>query len=334
MSTDDPLIGRQLASFRLDRVLGRGGMATVYYGWDVKLDRPVAIKVIDARYQDDPAYAERFVNEAKSIATWHHPNIIQVYYADDAQGLYYFVMENIPGQDLGALLDARQRAGQLLPLPEVMRIGRAIANGLDYAHARGVIHRDVKPSNVMVAEDGRVVVMDFGLAMNVEQGTLGTVFGSPQYFAPEQARSSADVVPQSDLYSLGVILYEMLAGRLPFNDQAPLALARQHMEQAPPPPRQFNPLLNAAAEAVLLKALSKAPGERYQTGQALMAALGQALDVPEPTTPFLDRERKPQPVRPARAALIPLWSRAPAAGQQARQRVPVPLIAGPAAASA
>src|SRR5713226_2212174 len=265
MSSDDPLIGRRLASFRIERVLGRGGMATVYYGWDVKLDRPVAIKVIDARYQDDPAYAVRFVNEAKSIATWHHANIIQVYSADDAQGLYYFVMEYVSGQDLGALLDEQRRAGELLPLPEVMRIGRAIANGLDYAHERGVIHRDVKPSNVMVAEDGRVVVMDFGLAMNVAQGTLGTVFGSPQYFAPEQARSSADVVPQSDLYSLGVILYEMLTGRLPFDDLAPLALARQHMEQAPPPPRQFNPLLNAGVEEVLLKALRKTPQDRFQT---------------------------------------------------------------------
>ncbi len=331
MSSDDPLIGRQLASFRIDRVLGRGGMATVYYGWDVKLDRPVAIKVIDARYQDDPAYAKRFVNEAKSIATWHHPNIIQVYYADDAQGLYYFVMEYVPGQDLGALLDKQRQSGQLLPLPEVMRLGRAIANGLDYAHARGVIHRDVKPSNVMVAEDGRVVVMDFGLAMNVAQGTLGTVFGSPQYFAPEQARNSAEVVPQSDLYSLGVMLYEMLTGRLPFDDQAPLALARQHMEQAPPPPRQFNPLLNAAVEAVLLKALQKAPPDRYQTGQALMAALGQALDVPEPTMAFLERDDQPQPARPAAAALAGTLARAKVLGDSAKQRVLVPLAAGLAA---
>src|SRR5258708_27736488 len=206
MGNADPLLGRQLASYRMDRVLGGGGMATVYYGWDVKLQRPVAVKVIDARYQGDPAYALRFVNEARSIAAWHHANIIQVYYADDADGFYYFAMEYVAGLDLGALLDQQDRAGKLLPLPEVMRIRPAIANGLDYAHARGGIHRDVKPTNVMVAEDGRVVVMDFGLAMNVEQGTLGTVFGSPQYFAPEQARSSAGVVPQSDLYSLGVML--------------------------------------------------------------------------------------------------------------------------------
>jgi predicted Ser/Thr protein kinase len=342
MGSDDPLIGRQLASFRIERVLGRGGMATVYYGWDVKLERPVALKVIDARYQDDPAYAVRFVNEAKSIAALRHPNVIQVYYADDAQGLYYFAMEYVTGQDLGALLDEHRRAGKLLPLPEVMRIGRAIANGLDYAHQRGVIHRDVKPSNVMVAEDGRVVLMDFGLAMNVAHGTLGTVFGSPQYFAPEQARNSADVVPQSDLYSLGVILYEMLTGRLPFDDQAPLALARQHMEQEPPPPRQFNPLLSAAVEEVLLKALRKAPQDRFQTGQALMVALGQALDVPEPTMPFLDLVDKPRPARAAGLVLNQAVSGARmvggvakqgagVVGGAAKQRVLIPLAAGLAA---
>jgi Protein kinase domain len=354
MGNEDPLIGRQLASYRIDRVLGRGGMATVYYGWDIKLERPVAIKVIDARYQGDPAYALRFINEARSIATWHHPNIIQVYYADDADGFYYFAMEYVAGLDLGALLDQQDRAGQRLPLPEVMRIGRAIANGLDYAHARGVIHRDVKPSNVMVAEDGRVVVMDFGLAMNVAQGTMGTVFGSPQYFAPEQARSSADVVPQSDLYSLGVMLYEMLTGRLPFDDPDPLTLARQHLQDAPPSPRLFNPSLSPAVEAVLLKALQKAPTDRYQTGQALMAALGQALDVPEPTLAYLDQAGKPL-ATPAAAAFVldqalarardaggaaqrgalvaggAAKQGAQAAGSFANRRVLVPLAAGAAA---
>jgi len=288
MTIEDPLIGKQLANFRLDHVLGRGGMATVYSGWDVKLDRPVAVKLIDARHQGDAAYAERFVNEARSIATWHHPNILQVYYADDENGLYYYVMEYVHGQDLGVQLAEDRRQGQRPPLPEVMRIGRAVAAALDYAHARGVIHRDVKPANIMVAEDGRVVLADFGLALNMAQGTLGTAFGSPHYFAPEQARNSAEVVPQSDIYSLGVVLYEMLAGRVPFDDPEPLALAMLHLQQAPPPPRQFNPALSPAVEAVVLRALSKAPADRYQTAEALMNALGQALDMPEPTLAFLD----------------------------------------------
>jgi hypothetical protein len=285
----DPLIGKQLASFRIERVQGRGGMATVYYGWDVKLERPVAIKVIATHYVGDAAYAARFVNEARVIATWHHPNILQVYYADDQDGLYYFVMEYIDGQDLGAILDQYRKEGRHMPAADVIRIGRAVANALDYAHDRGVIHRDVKPTNVMVAHDGRVVLADFGIAMNVAMGTIGTVFGSPHYFSPEQARSSADVVPQSDLYSLGIILYEMLTGQVPFDDPSPLALAMQQIERLPPLPSTVNPALSPAVENVLLKALQKKPEDRYQTGRQMMDALGLALDVPEPTLPFLER---------------------------------------------
>ncbi len=301
MLNEDPLIGRQLGSFRLDRVLGRGGMATVYYGWDVKLDRPVAVKLIDARLQGQADYAQRFVNEARTIATWRHPNILQVYYADDDEGLYYYVMEYVRGQDLSGLLTEQRAAGRPLPLLEVMRVGRAVAEALDYAHAHGVIHRDVKPANIMVAEDSRVVLTDFGLALNVAQGTLGKIFGSPHYFAPEQARNSAEVVPQSDIYSLGVVLYEMLAGRVPFDDPEPLALAMLHLQQAPPPPRQFNPALSPAVEAVVLKALSKAPADRYQTAVALMDALSQALDLPEPTLAYLD----PRPAPANQAATLP-----------------------------
>jgi len=218
---DDPLIGRQLANFQVERALGRGGMAQVYYGHDVKLQRPVAIKVIDARYRGNPTYAQRFVREAQAIAKWRHEHIIQIHYADDQDGLYYFVMEYIDGQDLGQLIAQYAGPGELVPQPEVLRIGRAIASALDYAHQRGVIHRDVKPSNVLIAQDSRVVLADFGLAMDAEQGSMGEVFGSAHYVAPEQARHSADAVPQSDLYSLGIILYEMLTGKVPFNDPHP-----------------------------------------------------------------------------------------------------------------
>src|SRR5688572_27972709 len=136
---DDTLLGRQLANFRLDRVIGRGGMAQVYYGWDVKLERPVAVKVIDARYRGQPTYAKRFVQEARSIATWRHENIIQVYYADDQDELYYFVMEYMDGQDLAQLLEDYALTGELIPHPDVLRIGRAVANALDYAHRKGII---------------------------------------------------------------------------------------------------------------------------------------------------------------------------------------------------
>lgn len=297
MPANDPFLGKQLANFRIERVIGRGGMATVYYGWDVKLERPVAIKMIDARFRDNPAYAQRFVNEARTVATWYHENISQVYYADDEEGLYYFVMEYIRGLDLGQLLEKYSTSGELMPHADVLRIGRAVARALDFAHKRGVIHRDVKPANVMISEDGRVVLTDFGLAMDVAQGTSGEVFGSPQYVSPEQARNSAKAVPQSDLYSFGVMLYEMLTGTLPFDDPSPTALAMQHLLQPPPPPRERNPELYATVETVLLKALEKAPGDRYPTAQALIDALEQALHFPD--TPTL----APQPPSPSSQAI-------------------------------
>jgi len=274
---EDPLIGRQLANYRIDRLIGRGGMAQVYFGWDVALERPVAIKVVDVRYRDDPAYAERFVREARAVAKWRHQNVVQIYYAGDQDGLYYFAMEYIEGLSLRELLSLYAAESELMPHDDVLRIGRAVASALDYAHRRGVIHRDVKPANVMVAGDGRVVLTDFGLAMDVRQGSLGEVFGSSHYIAPEQARRSADAVPQSDLYALGVILYEVLTGVVPFDDPSPTSVAIQHLTLPPPSPREINPNLGQEIEVVLLKALSKSPEERYQTGAELIDALEEAL---------------------------------------------------------
>lgn len=288
MMIGDPLIGRRLANFQIDSVIGRGGMAQVYHGLDAVLQRPVAIKVIDTRYRDNPAYARRFVKEAQAVATWRHENIIQIYYAGDEDGLYYFVMEYIDGLDLGKFLARCSAEGHRVPHADVLRIGRAIAHALDYAHRKGVIHRDVKPSNVILASDGRVVLTDFGLAMDIEQGSLGEVFGTARYTAPEQARRSSDAIPQSDLYSLGVILYEMLTGMAPFDDPSPTSVALQHMTLPPPPPRHINPDLNEATETVLLKALSKSPHDRYQTGVELMNALESALQAkwPAPVKQF------------------------------------------------
>ncbi|MCP4539932.1 MAG: protein kinase [Chloroflexi bacterium] len=303
---DDPLIGSQLANFRIERLIGRGGMAQVYYGWDVKLERPVAVKVIDARYRDNPTYAERFVREARAVATWHHENIIQIYYADDEDGLYYFVMECIEGLNLGELLSQHIAEGGLMPHAEVLRIGRTIASALDYAHEKGVIHRDVKPANAIMASDGRVVLTDFGLAMDVEQGSLGEVFGSSHYVAPEQARHSADAVPQSDLYSLGIILYEMLTGTVPFDDPSPTAVALQHVTMPPPPPREVNPGLGKEIEAVLLTALSKSPDERYQTGAELIDALQEALQIePADISAFAQVEVEPVELPPMPAGVQP-----------------------------
>ncbi len=296
---DDPFIGRQLGNFRVERLLGRGGMAAVYYGHDVMLDRPVAIKVIDRRYRDNEAYTARFLREARAVARWRHEHIIHVYHVGEEDGVHYMVMEHIPGGDLASLLAERRACGELLPIAEVLRIGRAVASALDFAHAHGVIHRDVKPGNVLLADDGRVVLSDFGLVLEQTEETSGDSFGSPHYIAPEQAKRSSLAAPASDLYALGVMLYEMLVGRRPFDDPSPATLALQHILEPPPPPRQLNPALSHGVELVLLRALAKEPEARYPNGAALLAALEAALQGGDTPPPPLVR------AFPARPAVAP-----------------------------
>jgi serine/threonine protein kinase len=272
------LEGEQLSNFRVDEFLGRGGMAQVYKGWDLTLERPVAIKVIAAPFQDDPGYNARFLQEGRAMARWRHENIVHIYYAGHEEDLSYLVMEYIEGIDLKAWLARYKKNNQKIPHEEVLRIGNAVAKALDYAHNHHIIHRDVKPSNILMAEDGRILLTDFGLAIDMKEGSSGEALGSPKYISPEQAQSSKDVVPQSDLYSLGVILYEMLTGSAPFEGGSPTATAVQHINQAPPLPTVLNPELNKETEQVLLKALKKSPDSRYQDGRILLAALEKALN--------------------------------------------------------
>lgn len=285
---NDPLIGQELGTYRIERVLGRGGMATVYYAWDIRLNRPVAVKVIDARFREDRDYALRFLQEAEAAASLRHPSIVHVYYADEQDSVYFFAMEYIEGPDLGAVLRQQAEAGTYLPRREVLRIVQAIGEALDYIHDKGLVHRDVKPSNIMIARDGRVVLTDFGLVLDVAAGSIGAVLGSPRYIAPEQAVSSAHAVPQSDLYSLGAILYEMIAGQPPFDAQGPLELAMQHINAEPRPLRASRLEIPPAVEEVVLKALAKGVTSRYTSGAALVAALAAAWpaeEIPAPLPP-------------------------------------------------
>ena len=344
---NDSFVGSHVAGYRIERLLGRGGMASVYFAWDTRNSRAVALKVLDERYRDTPSYVDRFVREARAITGWDNPHIVRVFDAGEENQIYYYAMEFVRGLDLAQLLRQYLDAGQLMPYEDVVRIAWAVADALDYAHTRGIIHRDVKPSNVLVSVDGRILLTDFGLVMDINRGTLGETFGSPAYIAPEQARNSANAVPQSDLYSLGVMLFEMLTGAVPFHDSSPTALALKHLTEEPPRPRNLNPRLSPGVEAVLLRALRKQPAERYATGYELMSALqhglGEALTVtsaaplPLPNeTQILQtqRARRASPDQPAYPPAQPSNPNPPVVFPAARASAPSPLPGATAVAPA
>jgi serine/threonine protein kinase len=252
-------------------------------------------------------------------------------------------MEYIQGLDLEKVLQRLAQQGRLLPFQDVLLVGRAVAAALDYAHGRGAIHRDVKPANILISDDDRILLSDFGLVLVVDRGTRGEVFGSAHYIAPEQARNSAEAVPQSDLYALGVILYEMLVGRRPFEDRSLAALALQHITQEPPAPRALNSDLSPEVEAVLLRALRKPPAVRYPSAQALMDALEAALALPAPEPPaaptapatpsilLKDLQAEPPPtlsrLAPPALSLDPAWHATPAPPVTAPSQQPAPATA-------
>ncbi|HVU13365.1 MAG TPA: protein kinase [Phototrophicaceae bacterium] len=300
MSLTDPLIGKQLGDYRIVDMLGRGGMAHVYRGYDQKLQRYAAVKVIDSNLlakDNEGEYRERFQREARAVAKLNHPNIVGVYQFGEVGALYYMAMVFLDGRDLGYILKDHVAAGTLMPHEQVLRIIHDIAGALDYAHAGGVIHRDIKPSNIMVTTEERAVLTDFGLALSVPEGTLGNTFGSAHYIAPEQAISSANAVPQSDLYSLGVVLFQMLTGKVPFDDPSAMSVALKHLSDPPPSPRSLNPSLSPAVEKVVLKSLEKEPSKRYQTGALMTQALQEALALDLPIS---------SPSRPSRLFAPPL----------------------------
>jgi len=273
----DTLTNRQLDEYRVVALLGKGGMARVYLAEDVRLGRNVAIKVIDRPFREEPAYIERFEREAQAIARLEHPHIVRLYRYGETSRLLYMAMQYVEGADLGTILDSYRREGRLIPPRDALAIVRDVGSALDYAHQKGVIHRDLKPSNILLSLDGQAYLTDFGLALLATTKTLGRTFGTPQYISPEQASSSEEILPQSDLYSLGVILYEMFTGALPFDGRGPLEIALQHRDEAPPDPRQRRPDLDPAVAAVILKAMAKSPAGRYQSGAALTHALERAL---------------------------------------------------------
>jgi eukaryotic-like serine/threonine-protein kinase len=265
--------------YELHRRLGRGGMAEVYLARDQMLDRPVAVKVLFPALATDAGFVERFRREAQSAANLQHANIVSVFDWGEANGTYFIVMEYVEGHTLAEIL---RDDGRVHP-DRAAEIAADIAAALGFAHRNGVVHRDVKPGNVLVTPDGSVKVADFGIARAISDHSdqnltkTGSVMGTATYFSPEQARG-APVDPRSDLYSLGCVLYEMTTGQAPFSGESAVAIAYKHVQENPVPPRQIDPALPETLEAITLKCLAKNPANRYPTAQDLRADLRRYLD--------------------------------------------------------
>jgi eukaryotic-like serine/threonine-protein kinase len=265
--------------YRIERELGVGGMARVVLAHDVSLGRPVALKVPAAHLAEDAGFLERFRREAVATASLGHPNIVAVYDRGEAGGLPYIAMEYVSGRTLRQVIDDDA------PLAEPLAADLAVQalRALDFAHTRGVVHRDVKPHNMVVREDGQLKVMDFGIARSSGGETAltlaGSVLGTAQYLSPEQARGRP-VGPGSDIYSMGVVLFEMLTGTLPFDGATPMAIAVRHADESPPTARGRNPDVGAPMSAVVARALEKDPARRFASAGDMAAAVAAAAAAP------------------------------------------------------
>jgi eukaryotic-like serine/threonine-protein kinase len=276
-----------LDRYEVGRLLGAGGMAEVFEGRDRLLARRVAIKVLQVQFARDPSFLIRFKREAQAAASLSHPNIVGVYDTGSEDGTHFIVMEYVDGRTLKEVIRAE---GPLYP-ERAAEICADVCSALVAAHARGLIHRDIKPGNVMLTPDGKVKVMDFGIARATTSETItqtAAVVGTAQYISPEQAQGQA-VDYRSDLYSLGCCLYEMLTGTVPFTGATPVAIAYRHVREDPTPPRMLNADVPAPLEAICLKAMAKLPDNRYQTAAEFQSDLERFRNgQPVQATPLLD----------------------------------------------
>ena len=300
--SDLQLPGRTLGPFEILSELGRGGMAVVYKARQTDLQRLVALKILPPELSYDRSYLQRFLHEARSAAALEHPHIVPIYAVGEAQGFNYIAMKYIAGK---TLKDIAQAQGAL-DLPQAIAMIEQVADALDYAHSKGMIHRDIKPSNMMAEQNGWVYLTDFGLARGDENAGLtvtGTVMGTPEYMSPEQAQGLATIGPATDIYALGVVIYELLTGQVPFQADTPMGMLVARLQHAPRPPRDHRGDLPLAVEDVIMRALARRPEARFGSARELVDALKQAAGLGArslaPQRPISPAQGLPTPVSPA-----------------------------------
>ncbi len=284
--------------YQLERQVGGGGMAIVYRARDLVLNRQVAVKVLRPQFGSDEDFINRFRREAQAVASLSHPNVVSVYDVGQDDDTHYIVMEYIEGSTLKDMINARGA----LPVDEAVWIALQVCDALDHAHQNKIIHRDIKPHNILIGKNHRVKVTDFGIARAVTSATIthtGSVLGSVHYFSPEQARGGI-TAEKSDIYSLGIVLYEMVTGQVPFSGESPISVALKHLQDPLPEPRQINPRIPQSVENVILKALVKDPALRYHSAADMLADLDTCLS-PE----RLNEEKVHFPIDPEETRVIP-----------------------------
>jgi tRNA A-37 threonylcarbamoyl transferase component Bud32 len=282
------LEGQTLGKYRVLEPLGRGGMAQVHRAYHPQLERYVAIKVLRSDLVEEEEFLARFKREARSVSALRHTNIVQVYDFDIQDDLYYMVMELLEGDTLKAHINSYRTRGEHMPFSEMVRILVDVLEGLRYAHSEGITHRDIKPANILLTRRGQAVITDFGIAQIVggtQYTVSGALMGTLHYMAPEQGLEGHGD-NRSDLYSLGIVFYELLTGQPPFDADTPLAILMKHVNDPLPLPRKIDPTIPEPFERVLLKVLAKRPEDRYQTAEEMAQALRDAarqagVDIPQ-----------------------------------------------------